>query len=99
MLAPPSTPAAARTQLKTLMVARGVRKSIADAIISRVLGGSVEPVTDITTKAEKSEPLRSGHATPAEDVEVVYVSIPPVKVEANRFRSLAPWTFRMSSEL
>lgn len=56
------------------MVARNVRKSIADAIINRVLGGGSGGQATAIIRDDKSEQSRSGLATPADEIEVVYVS-------------------------
>ena len=86
LLAPASTPPAARSELKKLLLARNVRKTIADNIISRVLGGGRgAKETTAPTAATEVPPMleemngsangRSGAATPAQDeVDVVYVS-------------------------
>lgn len=58
------------------MLQRNVRKSIADTILSRVLGGAVAS-TPAASAAESAAPPevvpRSGATTPAEDIPVVYV--------------------------
>lgn len=77
LLSPPAPPAA-RSELKKLMLARNVRKSISDAILTRVLGAAV-PASIAAPEAEGTAPrdagLRSGATTPAEDIPVVYVSV------------------------
>lgn len=81
LLSPPSTPAAARSELKKLMLARGVRKSIADSIIARVLGGAATaptstPAREGTLAPASSSATSSRHEPPAstgEAVEIVYV--------------------------
>nr|XP_018264986.1 uncharacterized protein I303_03168 [Kwoniella dejecticola CBS 10117]OBR87144.1 hypothetical protein I303_03168 [Kwoniella dejecticola CBS 10117] len=76
LLSPSSTPAAARSELKKLLLARNVRKTISNDIIARVLGGggesgrstpSIVP-TSITAEHPTQEANingRSGAATPA----------------------------------
>lgn len=75
LLSPPSTPAAARAEFKKLLIAHNVRKSIADGILARVLGGVSAPPTPSVgqqVRPESSESTRV--STPAnEDVEIVYV--------------------------
>lgn len=81
LLSPPSTPPAARSELKKLMAQRNVRKSIADGIIQRVLGGGTGgPTSHIAVAhsdglpSREAAPSRSGAATPAtDDVPIVYV--------------------------
>lgn len=79
LLSPPSTPPAARSELKKLMLQRNVRKSIADGIIQRVLGGTTTSKTSTPdasqaegTQSRESAP-QSNAATP-EDIPKVYVS-------------------------
>lgn len=82
LLSPPSTPSAARSDFKRLLVARNVRKTIADDIITRILSG--EPADRsapaiVNSEAGKEEGAsRPGAATPAlsqtDDVDIVYVS-------------------------
>ncbi|KAL1405184.1 suppressor of tub2 mutation [Vanrija albida] len=77
LLSPPTVPAAARSELKKLMLARNVRKSIADAVISRVLGGGPAPALPVSTETDSVAP--AGSAKPAqqsanEDVEIVLVA-------------------------
>lgn len=56
------------------MAAKNVRKSIADAILNRVLGGQqVEPTAVVGAKDDGPEPSRSGPTPPTDDVEIVYV--------------------------
>ncbi|KAK4684711.1 hypothetical protein P7C73_g5453, partial [Tremellales sp. Uapishka_1] len=80
LLSPSSTPPAARAELKKLMLTRGVRKTISDNIIARVLGGGLAAQTPAAeTPLEGSQngetSIRSGTATPLPDeVEVVYVA-------------------------
>jgi CLIP-associating protein 1/2 len=77
-LSPASTPPQARSELKKLLLARNVRKTIADGIINRVLGG--ETVTEVLAGGEDvvegGTGGRSGLATPAvgDEVEMVYVA-------------------------
>lgn len=86
LLSPPSTPPAARSEFKRLLVARNVRKTIADDIITRILSGEG---SDRSTPAVMNSELgkeegasRSGAAAPAlsqaDDVDIVYVSLFPV---------------------
>jgi len=60
------------------MLARNVRKSISDAILTRVLGAAV-PASATPPDAEGAAPrdagLRSGATTPAEDIPIVYVRL------------------------
>ncbi|WVO13086.1 hypothetical protein L204_100696 [Cryptococcus depauperatus] len=86
ILSPPSTPPAARSELKKLLIARSVRKTIADNIISRIF--NAENSEGLTPAASNSDRLgagtasvnesRSGTATPAlsqaDDVEIVYIA-------------------------
>ncbi|EIW72825.1 hypothetical protein TREMEDRAFT_42004 [Tremella mesenterica DSM 1558] len=82
LLSPANTPAAARAELKKLMQARNVRKTIADGIISRIFsnGAAVAIIAaDIPLPADDAPVstlgTRSGAVTPAHDeVEVVYVN-------------------------
>jgi CLIP-associating protein 1/2 len=76
LLSPPSTPPAARTEFKKLMLARNVRKSIADGILARVLGGASVPSTPAAARQAPTGSSESTRApTPAnEDVEVVYIA-------------------------
>lgn len=79
LLSPSTVPAAARSELKKLMLARNVRKSIADVVIARVLGGESGPAP-AQTETETAVPAESA-AKPSqlngnEDVEVVLVSPP-----------------------
>jgi CLIP-associating protein 1/2 len=83
LLSPPSTPAAAKSELKKLLLTKNVRKTIADGILTRVLGGSTgasTPAIEVPANGESvsgSHEARSGAATPAvpgDDVEVVYVA-------------------------
>jgi len=85
LLSPVSTPPAARSELKKLLLARNVRKTIADGIIGRIFSISGTAATSTngadTTSAEvdganKDAGRRSSAATPAlEDVDVVYVCV------------------------
>ncbi|WVQ71295.1 hypothetical protein IAR50_000822 [Cryptococcus sp. DSM 104548] len=95
LLAPPTTPPAARSELKKLLVAKNVRKTIADNIIARILGGEV--ASGRSTPAAESEVLkdeagRSGAGTPAlareYDVEIVYIA--SAHDLANEFASMLP---------
>ncbi|ODO07599.1 hypothetical protein L198_01180 [Cryptococcus wingfieldii CBS 7118] len=95
LLAPPTTPPAARSELKKLIVAKNVRKNIADNIIARILGGEV--TSGRSTPAAKSEVLkddavRSGAGTPAsaqgDDVDIVYIA--SSHDLANEFASILP---------
>ncbi|WOO85720.1 Protein STU1 [Vanrija pseudolonga] len=77
LLSPPTVPAAARSELKKLMLARNVRKSIADVVIARVLGGDSGPAP-AQTETETAVPAESA-AKPSqlngnEEVEVVLVA-------------------------
>ncbi|KJE04556.1 protein STU1 [Cryptococcus gattii NT-10] len=84
LLSPPSTPSAARSDFKRLLVARNVRKTIADDIITRILSG--EPADRsapaiVNSEAGKEEGAsRPGAATPAlsqtDDVDIVYIASP-----------------------
>ncbi|WVQ85520.1 hypothetical protein IAT38_007685 [Cryptococcus sp. DSM 104549] len=81
LLSPPSTPPAARSELKKLLLARNVRKTIADNIIARVIGGesSGRSTPAVGAETPKDDPIRSGAATPAlsaasDDVEIVYIA-------------------------
>ncbi|KIR43244.1 protein STU1 [Cryptococcus deuterogattii 99/473] len=84
LLSPSSTPSAARSDFKRLLVARNVRKTIADDIITRILSG--EPADRsapavVNSEARKEEGAsRSGAATPAlsqtDDVDIVYIASP-----------------------
>lgn len=79
LLSPSSTPAAARSELKKAMLAKGVRKTISENIIMRVLGGgatrALSGATEAAVAFENTGDVRSRAATPAGDeVEVVYVS-------------------------
>jgi len=84
LLSPSSTPSAARTELKKLLLARNVRKTIADGIINRIFGSNGIPaISDLPaeeTRQERdnvlngSEEVGGRPATPAQDdVDVVYV--------------------------
>lgn len=93
LLSPASTPPAARSELKKLLLARNVRKTIADVIISRIFAGNgnatphtsaVEAITSAEEGANEKVGTRSSAATPAEEgVDVVYVSIVPVRCETD----------------
>lgn len=77
-MSPSSTPPQARTELKKLLAARGVRKTISENIISRVLGGggsAVSTASDVAVAPpEETLAARSGATTPATDeIEIVYV--------------------------
>lgn len=78
LLSPPTTPPAAKTEFKKLMLARNVRKSIADVILARVLGGASVPSTPSAGRPGAMGSSASTRApTPAstnEDVEIAYVS-------------------------
>ncbi|TXT04549.1 uncharacterized protein COLE_07368 [Cutaneotrichosporon oleaginosum] len=75
LLSPPTTPPAARTEFKKLLLARNVRKSIADAILTRILGGASVPSTPMPQQASAETSDTTRAPTPAsEDVEVVYVA-------------------------
>lgn len=76
LLSPPSTPPAARAEFKKLLIAHNVRKSIADGILARVLGGVSAPPTPAVGRQVRPESAESARVpTPAsEDVDIVYVS-------------------------
>ncbi|BEI94938.1 uncharacterized protein CcaverHIS019_0705190 [Cutaneotrichosporon cavernicola] len=76
LLSPSTTPPAARTEFKKLMFARNVRKSIADGILARVLGGpSVPPTPSAVRQAPAGSSESTRAPTPAnEDVEIVYIA-------------------------
>ncbi|OXG25622.1 protein STU1 [Cryptococcus neoformans] len=84
LLSPSSTPPAARSEFKRLLVARNVRKTIADDIITRILSGegsdrSTPAVVNPEVGKEEGA-SKSGAATPAlsqaDDVDVVYIASP-----------------------
>ncbi|WWC88149.1 uncharacterized protein L201_003054 [Kwoniella dendrophila CBS 6074] len=62
LLSPASTPAAARSELKKLLLARNVRKTISNDIVARVIGGGA-------VESGRSTPAiqSSGAETPKED--------------------------------
>ncbi|BEJ18190.1 hypothetical protein CspHIS471_0704670 [Cutaneotrichosporon sp. HIS471] len=76
LLSPSTTPPAARTEFKKLMFARNVRKSIADGILARVLGGpSVSPIPSAVRQAPAGSSESTRAPTPAnEDIDVVYIA-------------------------
>lgn len=87
MLSPSSTPAAARTELKKLLQARNVRKTIADGIMVRIFAGESAAPSGRNTPASGSgleegiggitlgPSATSGVVTPVnEEIEIVYVS-------------------------
>ena len=84
LLSPAATPPAARSELKKLLLARNVRKTIADGIISRVFGGngilagptiSNEVLLGDEDGTSALVDFRSGVPIPAqEDVDIVYAS-------------------------
>lgn len=83
LLAPASTPSAAKTELKKLLQTRNVRKTIADGILARVLSsGPTTTATEVTPEAAATGDetsnggvSRSGAATPAGDeIDIVRVS-------------------------
>lgn len=83
LLLPPGTPAAAKQEVKKLLHAKGVRKTIADGILARILDSAPAPAA-VAMAAEIPLPgdeivsnggSRSGAVTPAtEDIDVVLVS-------------------------
>ena len=81
LLAPASTPAAARVEFKKLLGAKNVRKGIADSIMSRIFNttsGRSTPAPDAHAGDDGSSAggggLRSGAVTPAgDDVAIVHV--------------------------
>ncbi|KAK8865635.1 hypothetical protein IAR55_000780 [Kwoniella newhampshirensis] len=104
LLSPSSTPPAARSELKKLLLARNVRKTIADNIITRVLGGGTASgtlsgrstpalVPALETETPSENGARSGVVTPAiptggDEIEVVYIASPHDL--ANEFASMLP---------
>ncbi|WVR05607.1 hypothetical protein IAU60_002628 [Kwoniella sp. DSM 27419] len=99
LLSPSSTPPAARSELKKLLLARNVRKTIANDIITRVLGASGAESGRSTpanafTMPDPSEDAGSGVATPAlpptgDDVEIVYIASPHDL--SNEFNAMIPY--------
>lgn len=79
MLSPHSTPPAARSELKKLLAARNVRKTIADPIMHRIFSGPVQPAsttsdTAATTNGDGDGESGMGAATPVGDeIAVVHV--------------------------
>ncbi|WWD18182.1 hypothetical protein CI109_102631 [Kwoniella shandongensis] len=104
LLSPSSTPPAARSELKKLLVARNVRKTIADNIITRVLGGGASSGTasgrstpgllpNSGTETPAEDVAKSGAVTPAltaggDEIEIVYIASPHDL--ANEFASMLP---------
>jgi CLIP-associating protein 1/2 len=89
LLSPHSTPPAARSELKKLLAARNVRKTIADPIMNRIFSDPVQPTAavenndgGVTSNGLAGE--SAGTATPVgEDVSVVHVR-PPISNAATR---------------
>lgn len=78
LLSPHSTPPAARSELKKLLAARNVRKTIADPIMNRIFSGPVQPPSTSVedTPADSANVAESGvgSATPVgEEIAVVHV--------------------------
>lgn len=75
MLSPADVPAAARTELKKLLAARNVRKSIAEPMLARILGGAMPNPADFPLPPDEAmlAPAKPSVAGPADDVPVVYV--------------------------
>lgn len=78
MLSPADVPAAARTELKKLLTARNVRKTIAEPIIARILGGATPNPADIPLPPDETQPAaapRPAVSGQADDIPVVYVRL------------------------
>nr|XP_019007659.1 uncharacterized protein I206_07674 [Kwoniella pini CBS 10737]OCF46440.1 hypothetical protein I206_07674 [Kwoniella pini CBS 10737] len=67
LLSPSSTPAAARSEMKKLLLARNVRKTISNDIIARVIGGENSVESGRSTPALASSSIMSEQ--PAEEVK------------------------------
>ena len=86
LLSPTTTPPAARSEIKKLLLARNVRKTIADGIISRIFAGNgtlsgatisneVPPGGENENGTNAVADIRSGASTQAqEEVDIVYAS-------------------------
>lgn len=78
MLLPVDVPAAARTELKKLLIARNVRKSIAEPMLARILGAGVSNPAEIPLPPDDSQlaavakPVAAGQS---DDIPVVYVRL------------------------
>lgn len=77
-MSPAGTPPAAKQEVKKLLLAKGVRKTIADGILARILGsGTAVSAAEVPLPADETPSAvgsRSGAATPAmDDVDVVLV--------------------------
>lgn len=79
MLSPASTPPAARSELKKLLAARNVRKTIADPIMNRIFSGPVQPTPRVGEETSTGEEAaaaeqKSGGTPVGEEIAVVHVS-------------------------
>ncbi|WRT65948.1 uncharacterized protein IL334_002899 [Kwoniella shivajii] len=98
LLSPSSTPPAARSELKKLLIARNVRKTISTDIITRVFGGAgVEsgrstPAIPSGAETPKEETISTAPAVTVgngtDDVEIVYIASPHDL--SNEFAAMIP---------
>lgn len=69
LLAPSSTPPAARMELKKLLQTRNVRKGIAEGILARVF--ATDPAPESTLENESARPT----SVSTEEIDVVHVCL------------------------
>ena len=83
LLSPASTPSAARSELKKLLSARNVRKSIVDDVMNRIFSGdsAMKPSTEVFEAGVFNEEILNGSLSglsgtaPPEQVEVDVVHV------------------------